>query len=42
MGHVIRVVNPANGEEIAAYPEHKAEQIEGALGAAHTAPGSRN
>jgi acyl-CoA reductase-like NAD-dependent aldehyde dehydrogenase len=34
---VIRVVNPATGEEIAAYPKHTAEQIEGALGAAQTA-----
>jgi succinate-semialdehyde dehydrogenase/glutarate-semialdehyde dehydrogenase len=34
---VIRVVNPTTGEEIAAYPEHTAEQIEGALGAAQTA-----
>jgi succinate-semialdehyde dehydrogenase / glutarate-semialdehyde dehydrogenase len=34
---VIRVVNPATGEEIAAYPEHSAEQIERALAAAHTA-----
>jgi succinate-semialdehyde dehydrogenase / glutarate-semialdehyde dehydrogenase len=37
MERVIRVVNPATGEEIAAYPEHTAEQIEGALGAAQTA-----
>ena len=34
---MIRVVNPAIGEEIAAYPGHTAEQIEGALGAAQTA-----
>jgi succinate-semialdehyde dehydrogenase / glutarate-semialdehyde dehydrogenase len=37
MEHVIRVVNPATGGEIAAYPEHTAEQIEDALGAARTA-----
>jgi succinate-semialdehyde dehydrogenase/glutarate-semialdehyde dehydrogenase len=37
MGRVIRVVSPATGEEIAAYPEHTAEQIDNALGAAHTA-----
>jgi succinate-semialdehyde dehydrogenase/glutarate-semialdehyde dehydrogenase len=37
MGRVIRVVSPATGEEIAAYPEHTAEQIDGALGAANTA-----
>jgi succinate-semialdehyde dehydrogenase/glutarate-semialdehyde dehydrogenase len=40
MGRVIRVVNPATGEEIAVYPEHTAEQIDGALGAAHGAQGS--
>jgi succinate-semialdehyde dehydrogenase/glutarate-semialdehyde dehydrogenase len=37
MGRMIQVVSPASGEEIAAYPEHTAEQIDGALGAAHTA-----
>jgi succinate-semialdehyde dehydrogenase/glutarate-semialdehyde dehydrogenase len=34
---MIRILNPATGEEVAAYPEHTAQHIEQALAAADTA-----